>query len=264
MREVLPPDRQHGVGLPRPRRLARARVLAISAMLLAVGLPLSAGAPDAAQAFSAGTPSAAALTTRAAESPDGLIHITLTPGASEARYVMQVRTLGQPPKPAVCTTREVSGQIVLTPEGGVVSEQSRMTVDQRTLRCAAPLRDDMAQQLLQTAQHPTSLFIARAAPGLPVPLTPGDQSYQMIGDQVVRGITRSVTYDTAGTSTTESFVGTSRAVLKMSDFGINPPKIGPLVSVDDEMTAEVDIRAEISAPPLPAPVPAEGEEPAIP
>ena len=37
----------------------------------------------------------------------------------------------------------------------------------------------------------------------------------------------------------------------MSDFGINPPKIGPLLSVDDEMVAEVDIKASISAPPMP-------------
>jgi polyisoprenoid-binding protein YceI len=104
---------------------------------------------------------------------------------------------------------------------------------------------------MQTAQHPTATFTAQSAPGLPVPLTPGTQSYQMIGDQSVRGITRSVTYDTSGTSTTETFEGSSRAVLKMSDFGIVPPKIGPLLSVDDEMVAEVSIVATITAPPMP-------------
>ncbi len=243
------------------RRSASGRALLAVAMLTTLGGPLVAGAPEAAQAASGETSAASALGTRAAESQDGLIHITLIPGASEARYIMQVRTLGQPPRPATCSTRDVSGEIVLRPDGSVVSELSRTTVDQRSLRCAAPLRDDMAQQLLQTAQHPTSTFIAQSAPGLPVPLTPGPQNYQMVGDQIVRGISRSVTYDTSGNSTTEAFAGTSRATLKMSDFGINPPRIGPLVSVDDEMIAEVDIQAAVTAPPMPAAEGADGPAP---
>jgi YceI-like domain len=219
------------------RRSTAGRAVVAVAIMMAIGLPVLAGAPEAA---------------RAAESADGLIHISIIPGASEARYIMQVRTLGQPPRPATCSTRDLSGELVLTPEGGVVSALSRLTVDQRSLRCEPPLRDEMAQQLMQTAQHPTSTFVAQSAPGLPVPLAPGPQNYQMIGDQIVRGVARSVAYDTSGTSTTEAFEGSARALLKMSDFGINPPKIGPIVSVDDEMVAEIDIKAAISAPQMPA------------
>ena len=221
---------------PRLRRAAVGRAALTLAVVAGLGLPLVASAPEAA---------------RAAESSDGLIHITLTPGESEARYIMSVRTLGQPPKQATCRTRDVSGELVLTPESTVVSELSRLTVDQRSLNCEAPLRNEMAQQLMQTSQHPTATFIAQSAPGLPVPLQPGTQNYQMIGDQIVRGVTRSVTYDTSGTSTTEAFEGSSRAVLKMSDFGITPPSLGPLLSVDDQMIAEVSIKASITAPPMP-------------
>ena len=219
------------------RRSAVGRAVLAFAVVTALGLPLVAAAPEP---------------VRAAESTDGLIHITFLPGQSEARYIMSVRTLGQPPKQATCRTREVSGELVLTPESAVVPELSQLTVDQRSLKCEAPLRNEMAQQIMQTAQHPTATFLAQSAPGLPVPLAPGAHSYQMIGDQIVRGVTRSVTYDTSGTSTTESFEGSSRAVLKMSDFGINPPSIGPLLSVDDQMIAEVDIKASISAPPMPS------------
>lgn len=222
---------------PRSRRSAAGRALMTLALVAGLGLPLVVSAPEAA---------------RAAESADGLIHITFTPGESEARYIMSVRTLGQPPKQATCRTNDVIGELVLTPESTVVSELSRLTVDQRSLKCEAPLRNEMAQQLMQTSQHPTATFVAQSAPGLPVPLQPGAQNYQMIGEQVVRGITRSVTYDTTGTSTTESFEGSSRAVLKMSDFGITPPSLGPLLTVDDQMIAEVSIRASISAPPMPA------------
>jgi polyisoprenoid-binding protein YceI len=237
---LLPRARQDTPSTPisarRSRRSVAKRAIVAFAAVMALGLPIVAATPDAA---------------RAAESTDGLIHFTFAPGASEARYVMRLRTLGQPPKQAVCRTRDVSGELVLTTESTVVPELSRMTVDQRSLKCEAPLRNEMAQQIMQTAQHPTSTFIAQSAPGLPVPLTPGTQSYQMIGDQIVRGVTKSVTYDTTGTSTMESFEGTSRTVLKMSDFGITPPSLGPLLSVDDEMIAEVDMKASISAPPMP-------------
>jgi hypothetical protein len=202
-------------------------------MLALLGLPLAAGAPQTARADDAG---------------DGLTHIALTPGASEARFIMQVQTLGQPPKPAACTTRDVTGQIVLTPDGEVVSDQSQVIVNQRSLSCAAPLRNNVAQQILQTDQYPTATFIPRSAPGLTVPLTSGPQTFQMIGEQTVRGVSRPGTYDSTGTTADGAFEGTSRSLLKLSDFGITPPGLGPLLSVADEMTAEIDIKANISAP----------------
>lgn len=228
-------------------RLARStRVLLAASLLSTLALPLGSGAPETAQAATTGSGSSITIVSRGAESSDGLFHITLIPGASEARYVMTLRTLGQPPKTASCTTRDVSGEIVLTPEGTVVPELSNITVDQRGLKCAAPLRDAQAQQLLQTAQHPIATFVPQQTPGLK--LEPGPQSYQMIGNQTVRGVTQTVAYDTSGTSTMDAFSGPSRAVLKMSDFGIQAPQIGPLLQVADEMTAEVDIQAAISAP----------------
>lgn len=217
-------------------RSAAGRAVFAAAMLSTLGLVVIGGAPESA---------------RAAESTDGLIRISFIPGASEARYIMQIRMFGQAPKAAICSTRDLTGQLVLTPEGSVVPELSQVHVNQRSLRCAAPLRDDMNQQLLQTAQYPTSTFTAQSAPGLPVPLAPGPQKYQMVGEQVVRGVARTVTYDTAGDSTADEFIGSSRAVIKMSEFGVSPPP-SPLYSVDDEMVAEIDIKAEISAPPAPA------------
>jgi polyisoprenoid-binding protein YceI len=221
-------------GLRASRRRVATRSVLAAVMLAAVVLPVVASAP---------------ATARADESTDGLTHITFTPGSSEARFVMQVRALGQAPTPATCTTRDLTGQLVLTPEGSVVSELSQVTINQRSLKCTAPLRDDMTRQVLETAQYPTATFVPRSVPGLSVPLAPGAQAFQMIGDQTVRGVTRSVTYDTSGTSTAETFEGTARTILKMSDFGIKPPSLGPLLSVADEMAAEIDIRATISAPP---------------
>lgn len=226
-------DREHMV---RRRWRAGARTLLGGGLAAALMLPVFLSGPTSA---------------RAAESPDGLVRIMLIPGASEARYTLTIRIMGQPPRPGVCSTRDLTGGIVMTPEGEVIAEQSQLTVNQKSLKCAPPMRDDQTQQLLDTTRFPTATFTARAAPGLPTPLVPGQHAYQMIGDQVVRGISQSVTYDTAGSSTSETFRGSSRAVWRMSDFGIVPPPQGPFVTIDDEMVAEIDIQATVSAPPAP-------------
>lgn len=207
------------------------------------------------------------LAERAAQSPDGLLHIGLIPGESEARYIMTIQTLGQPPKQAACTTRAVTGEIVLNPDGSVVSELSKIVVDQRTLKCAAPLRDKQAQDLLQTAQHPYAEFLVKATPGIGLPLPEGDAAFQLTGDQTVRGVTQPATYQTAAAFTPEMMIGKSQTTLPMSSFGIKAPNIGPLLQVADEMVAEVDIKAMIGAPaaagaPAPTTDPAAGGMPA--
>ena len=229
-------------GSPRAGRVRAILAAAIAASLL---LPFSGGAASVASAAPA--PPSAGLV-RAAESPDGLIHLSLIPGESEARYIMSVRTLGQAPKAVACTTRAVTGEVVLGPDGAVVTELSKITVDQRTLKCQAPLRDNMAQQLLQTAQHPMAEFFVKSAPGLGAPLPAGDAAFQLAGDQTVRGLTRPTVYESSANFTPDAMVGQARTTFKMTTFGITPPSIGPLVQVSDDMIAEVDIKAAVGAP----------------
>ena len=118
---------------------------AIAASLL---LPFAGGAPTIVAA--AAGPGVTESTVRPAQLTEGMTRLALIPGESEARYIMTITTLGQPPKQAACSTRAVTGEIVLAPDGSVVQELSKIALDQRTLKCAAPLRDAQAQNLLQT------------------------------------------------------------------------------------------------------------------
>jgi len=233
---------------------------AIAASLL---LPFSGGAPTVA---SAAPPRLADSVVRPAQAPDGLTRFSLIPGESEARYIMTIQTLGQPPKQAACATRSVTGEIVMAPDGAIVSEFSKIVVDQRTLKCAAPLRDAQAQTLLQTKDHPLAEFSMNSAPGLGMPLPAGETAFQLVGDQRVRGQVRPAAYDTLATVTPEGMVGTARSTLKMTNFGITPPSIGPLLQVSDDMIAEVDLKTALATAmagaPVIAPDAAPGTEPA--
>ncbi len=227
--------------LPSFRR-SWSRPLLVTAAAASLLLPFSGGAPTIASA-------AAPIPTDGAIRPlqaDGLTRLALIPGESEARYIMTIQTLGQAPKQAACSTRAVTGEIVLAPDGSVVSEMSKIVLDQRTLKCAAPLRDQQAQNLLQTAQHPMAEFVVKSAPGLSVPLPTGETAFQLVGDQSVRGLVRPNAYDTVASLTPEGMTGTARTTFKMSTFGIKAPSIGPLLQVSDDMIAEVDLKALIA------------------
>lgn len=245
-------------------RSSRARAILTAAIAASLLLPFSGGSASVASAAPA-VPSAGLV--RAAESQDGLIHFTLAPGASEARYIMALSFLGQAPKPAACVTRAVSGEIVMSPDGSIVPEMSKISVDQRTLKCQAPLSDSRAQNLLQTAQHPMAEFAVKSSPGLGAPLPVGDAAFQFVGDQTVRGQTQPTTYETTANLTPDALTGKARATLKMTSFGITPPNLG-IAQVSDDMVVEIDLNAGIATPgaaaaPAPAePSAEEGGEPA--
>ena len=242
-----------GLSSARATRAGRSRAILAAAIAASLPLPFSGGTAPVASAAPS-LPSAGLV--RAAESPDGLIRMALIPGESEARYIMSIRTLGQPPKAAACTTRAVTGEVVMNPDGSIVPELSKISLDQRTLKCQAPLSDTRAQNLLQTAQHPMAEFSVQSAPGLGAPLPTGDAAFQLVGDQTVRGQTRPATYDTTGAFTPDGMIGKARTTLQMSSFGITPPSLGPLLQVSDDMIAELDIKAAVGAPAAGAAMPA--------
>lgn len=215
---------------------------AIAASLL---LPFTGGSPTIAAA--AAGPSVAESAVRPAQLTEGMTRLALIPGESEARYIMTITTLGQPPKQAACTTRAVTGEIVMAADGSIVGELSKIALDQRTLTCAAPLRDAQAQNLLQTKDHPIAEFAVQSAPGLSAPLPVGEAAFQLVGTQSVKGQVRPAIYDTVATLTPEGMIGTARSTLQMSNFGIKPPSIGPLLQVSDDMIAEVDLKTTIAS-----------------
>jgi hypothetical protein len=222
-------------------RRSWSRPVLVTAAAASLLLPFAGGAPTI---VSAAAPIPAESTLRPLQA-EGLTRLALIPGESEARYIMTIQTLGQAPKQAACTTRAVTGEIVLAADGSVISELSKIVLDQRTLKCAAPLRDQQAQNLLQTAQHPMAEFVVKSAPGLSVPLPTGETAFQLVGDQSVRGLVRPNAYDTVANLTPDGMVGTARTTFKMSTFGIKAPSIGPLLQVSDDMIAEVDLKALI-------------------
>lgn len=258
MRQNLLSDSERWTELPRLRRRAMlpgslvslgartVRTVLAASLLMSVGLSVAGGGATSVSA--APLAPTIALNADVPPSEDGLIHLQLIPGASEAKYTMQIALPLQAPKPASCTTRNVTGDIVLTPEGVIVPELSKITVDMRNLNCTAPLSNARAQQLLETNKFPFAEFMIQQAPGLTVPFTEGQTTEgPYLGDQTVHGVTRPVEYASTSTSVGTEVTGRSTTQIKMTDFGMQPPAI-PLGQVSDDMAVEMTFRAAVSGP----------------
>jgi polyisoprenoid-binding protein YceI len=228
--------------------------------------PASPGAPDSAPSAPAASaradgpspPSASAAVGSATTSvaPDGAaIRITLAPANSEARYRAREQLAGASlPNEAVGSTQDVSGVIVLDSAGNVNPEQSRIVVDLRTLRSDQSIRDSYIQRsTLQTAQFPLAEFVATEARGAPTAVPPaGDATFQLMGNLTVHGVTRPAVWDVRATFAGSEMAGRATTQVKITDFGMAKPQAARVLSLEDELTLELEFRALTSAEPAAA------------
>jgi polyisoprenoid-binding protein YceI len=149
------------------------------------------------------------------------------------------------PSEAIGTTKNVRGRIVLSPTGEPIPEQSQVTVDLSTLQSDERRRDNFIKQnTLQTDRFPQATFTAKDIEGLAMPLpTSGEASFRLSGDLAVHGVTRPVTWQVTATFTPSGVAGNATTQVRMTDFGMTPPRVGPVVGIEDQLTLELTFAA---------------------
>ena len=172
---------------------------------------------------------------------------------SKARFKVQEQLAGISfGSEAVGTTEAVTGTLVVQPDGSIDSSQSKISVDLRTLKSDQELRDGyIKMETLQTDKFPMAEFVPKRAQGLPVPLPAaplGAQAgFQLIGDMTVHGVTKPVTWNVVATFTNAIVAGRATTTLLFADFGMSKPSLARLLSVDDKIQLEVEIRCRRSS-----------------
>jgi polyisoprenoid-binding protein YceI len=228
----------------------RPAILAVAGVLLAAcsspaAAPTPAPAPPAAIATAAPAPPAATATGAPAQAPaaaPGAVTLVLDASTSQARYHAQEQLVGRNlPSEAVGTSSAVSGSIVLNPDGSVASDQSQIKVDLSKLSSDESRRDNFIKgSTLQTSKYPTATFTPRQVQDLPTPLpTSGQATFQLLGDLTVHGVTKPVTWQVTAQFDPSSVSGSATTNVNISDFGMTPPKAGPVLSIQDALTLEL-------------------------
>jgi len=172
---------------------------------------------------------------------------------SRAQYRVREQLAGiNFPNDVVGITNDVTGLIVIKADGTIDSAQSKIVVDLRTLKTDQDQRDRFIQgeRGLKTTQFPTAEFVPKRAVGLPWPFPatpPAQAGFQLVGDLTLYGTTKEVTWNVVTTFNPDAVSGRAVTEFPFTTFGIPKPQLARLMSVDDTIHLELDVRFKRTA-----------------
>ncbi|WP_263408304.1 YceI family protein [Terriglobus tenax] len=178
--------------------------------------------------------------------------LDIVPDGSSATYRVTEQFVGVAfSNEAVGTTTGVTGSITIKADG-TIAPGSKLTVDLKGLKSDQDQRDGFVQnRTLETAKFPTAEFVPTKVSGLDkmIPST-GQTGIALTGNLTIHGVTKEVTFQGIATfNPRESIVaGRAKTTLTFDQFGIAPPKIGRLASVDNKIELELVYRFKRSMP----------------
>ncbi len=169
--------------------------------------------------------------------------LVLADSGNEAKYMVreQLAELSFP-SDAIGTTSDISGAIVVSPDGTFIPEESSITVNLASIRSDQDRRDNyVRQRVLETARYPSAVFVPTETRGLDVStLESGGTTFELVGDLTVHGVTKQVVWNVTATLTGDTLIGTATTEFTFEDFGMTVPSVMVVLSVDDNIRLQYD------------------------
>src|ERR671913_2473743 len=178
------------------------------------------------------------------EGTDAATVYAIVPEESTARYRVQEELAQVGENEAVGETQAIIGQFGFG-EDGLPLPCSRFDVDLRTLQSDQARRDNyLYQNTLEAEKYPLATFVLRAVEGMDAPLEEGQETtLRLIGDLTLRDVTKLVAWEARVSRVDEALTGTAATMFEMPDFGIEPPSVPVVLSLDETIRLEVDFTA---------------------
>jgi polyisoprenoid-binding protein YceI len=168
----------------------------------------------------------------------------IVPEESEARYRAQEELQGIGANEAVGTTQAIAGTILFD-AAGMPLACSRFDVDLRTLVSDESRRDNfLRRNTLETDAYPLATFVVTAVAGLDQALVDGEETtFTLVGNLTVRDVTRLVAWEATVTKNGDTIAGNAHTGFAMPDYGIEPPIVGSVLSIEETIVLEIDVTA---------------------
>jgi polyisoprenoid-binding protein YceI len=208
------------------------RVVALAAFALTVVSAYTAPAPAKAKA-----PAKAPATSTA-------IKFVIASTGNEARYRVREQLAGLDlPNDAIGVTHDVTGMLMVEPNGTIVSDSSRITVNVTGLKTDKDRRDKFIRtKTLETDKYPTVVMIPRSFRGLTARPGSDSASFELLGDLSVRGVSRPTIWKVKAKTDGNDVVGTASTAFTFKDFNMEQPKVSVVLTVEDTIKLEYDFR----------------------
>lgn len=209
---------------------------------------LATSAPEIPQELKSSTPALGA--TSAAATPaasGGAQKYTIIPEQSEAAYFAD-ETLARVALPSTAkgSTKAIKGEFYLGKSGLDTTQESKFTVDLTTLKSDESRRDGQVQQRgLETAKYPAATFVATKLEGYPAEFPAGQEvPMKLTGMLDLHGVKKEVTWDVKMKKEGSAISALATVSFLYSDFNIPVLTIAGLVSVQDDVTLQVQVVAK--------------------
>jgi polyisoprenoid-binding protein YceI len=174
---------------------------------------------------------------------------TIISERSEAAYFADEKLASLPlPSKAKGSTKDITGTFYLTEDGLDLdtSRESTFTVDLRTITSDRDMRDRRVQNDgLQTSQFPTATFTATSVSGYDASIPEGEeQTLQLTGMMDLHGVQKGITWDVKARRDGNVITALATVSFLYADFNIPVLNIAGFVSVEDDVTLQVQIVAQ--------------------
>ena len=120
----------------------------------------------------------------------------VAPTGNEARYRVREQLVGvELPNDAIGTVKEITGSLLVDPNGNVVRDSSKIIVTLTSLKSDKDRRDGYVQRrTIETAKFPTVELVPTSFHGIVSKLSATQTSFDLLADLTVHGTTRPTTW----------------------------------------------------------------------
>lgn len=211
---------------------------ALLASLATLGLPTAVATTVVTPQFDALAPvSARAQATR--------LQFVVAPTGNEARYRVREQLVGRDlPNDVVGVTKNVTGRLVVEPNGRVIRDSSKIVVQAATLTTDQTRRDNwLRRRLLEAEKYPTIELVPATFTGITSPIAPGtSRTFALTGDLTIHGVTRPTSWQVTARGEGRDVVGTATTNFTFKDFNLDQPRVPIVLSVADTVRLEYEFR----------------------
>ncbi|GMV86364.1 MAG: hypothetical protein AMXMBFR80_22190 [Dehalococcoidia bacterium] len=201
----------------------------------------AAGQPATTPASNQASPSAQATSADGASTYAGTSY-RIIEGQSEAWYLADEKLARLPTgSTAKGTTNKISGTFHLTSDGLDPSKPTTFTVDLASITSDNSRRDERMRGALETSKYPTTTFTATSISGLPAAFGATDTVLQLTGTLDLHGVQKDVTWELKVKRDGDILSVLGTTAFTYADFGIKKPDIAGVVSVEEDVTLQVQL-----------------------
>jgi polyisoprenoid-binding protein YceI len=176
-----------------------------------------------------------------ADSPSSVFTLTTD---SVARYIAEEELASQGANTAIGETSTLAGNLYFDADGNPMA-CTRVDIDLRTLVSDESRRDNYLRgNTLETDTYPIATFVVTSVEGLEGALVEGEETaFYLVGNLTMHGVTKQIRWNVAATADGDTITGKANTEFDMSDFDIQEPVVGPVLSVDSTIQLEIDVVA---------------------